>query len=208
MVAITAELIFSQEGVPCPPFSVAAQQLGADDERELFPEALRLVREARLAAVMLENVKGLASARFADYRDNIISELEKSGYEATWQLHYSSEYGVPQLRPRFILVALKRRSFRKFEWPRSTGPLLRSGRCCARSWVLGDGSVMALGLAARTILRQRLLEDPKDMVVQTWGQLALNRLGFSQGWTVRESSMVLPPHPHPPRTLLSTIPLG
>lgn len=108
-------------GVPCPPFSVAGKQLGADDERDLFPEALRLVREAKPTAVMLENVKGLASARFANYRDAILDELDDAGYDADWQLIYSSEYGVPQLRPRFILVALKRRQFRKFEWPRPTG---------------------------------------------------------------------------------------
>lgn len=46
-------------GVPCPPFSVAGKQLGADDERDLFPEALRLVLECEPRAVMLENVKGL-----------------------------------------------------------------------------------------------------------------------------------------------------
>ena len=78
-------------GVPCPPFSVAGKQLGANDERDLFPEALRLVREARPAAVMLENVKGLASARFQTYRDSIRLELEKLGYATDWQLLCSSE---------------------------------------------------------------------------------------------------------------------
>ncbi|GGE96085.1 DNA cytosine methyltransferase [Mycetocola zhadangensis] len=105
-------------GVPCPPFSLAGKQLGADDERDLFPEALRLVREAKPKAVMLENVKGLASARFAPYRAQILDELEHLGYESSWQLLFSSEFGVPQLRPRFILVALKRSKMKKFEWPR------------------------------------------------------------------------------------------
>lgn len=108
-------------GVPCPPFSVAGNQLGADDERDLFPEAIRLVREARPAAVMLENVKGLASARFQTYRDSIRADLEKLGYQTDWQLLLSSEFGVPQLRPRFILVAVKRARFKNFEWPSPLG---------------------------------------------------------------------------------------
>jgi DNA (cytosine-5)-methyltransferase 1 len=52
-------------GVPCPPFSIAGQQLGADDERDLFPVLIRLVGEIRPSAVMVENVKGLLQARFA-----------------------------------------------------------------------------------------------------------------------------------------------
>jgi DNA (cytosine-5)-methyltransferase 1 len=104
-------------GVPCPPFSVAGKQLGSADERDLFPEALRLVREAKPKAVMLENVKGLASVRFKDYRDAIRAELSSLGYVTAWQLLYSSEFGVPQLRPRFVLVALKRTPFKGFRWP-------------------------------------------------------------------------------------------
>ncbi|MDR2517950.1 MAG: DNA cytosine methyltransferase, partial [Spirochaetaceae bacterium] len=44
-------------GVPCPPFSVAGKQLGSQDERDLFPEALRLVAELKPKTVMLENVR-------------------------------------------------------------------------------------------------------------------------------------------------------
>lgn len=109
-------------GVPCPPFSMAGKQLGADDERDLFPEALRLVREARPSAVMLENVKGLASARFSTYRQSILDELTRLGYHSDWQLIFSSEYGVAQLRPRFILVAIRgRRNADRFQWPGPVG---------------------------------------------------------------------------------------
>ena|SRR5687768_18522474 len=45
-------------GLPCPPFSVAGKQLGPDDERNLFPAAIRLVDEIRPKAVMIENVRG------------------------------------------------------------------------------------------------------------------------------------------------------
>lgn len=108
-------------GVPCPPFSVAGKQLGAEDERDLFPEALRLVKEAKPAAVMLENVRGLASAKFAPYRHSILHELNNLGYAADWQLLYSSSYGVPQLRPRFILVAFKKSLASNFVWPEPIG---------------------------------------------------------------------------------------
>src|SRR5262249_35546480 len=54
-------------GVPCPPFSIAGKQLGKADERDLFPEALRLVKESRPGVVLLENVRGLASDRFKNY---------------------------------------------------------------------------------------------------------------------------------------------
>ena len=108
-------------GVPCPPFSMAGTQLGAEDERDLFPEALRLVEESRPSAVMLENVRGLASERFAPYRRSVLAELDRLGYLAKWQLLYSSMYGVPQLRPRFILVAFKGTKIDKFRWPEPLG---------------------------------------------------------------------------------------
>jgi DNA (cytosine-5)-methyltransferase 1 len=104
-------------GVPCPPFSIAGKQLGADDERDLFPQALRLVEEAEPNAVLLENVRGLASARFNDYRQQILDRLEDLGYVPDWQLFNSSEFGVPQLRPRFILVAVKKELEDHFAWP-------------------------------------------------------------------------------------------
>lgn len=105
-------------GVPCPPFSLAGRQLGQEDERDLFPEALRLISEARPAAVMLENVRGFSTARFADYRAQIMAFLVKLGYSPEWQVLNASDYGVPQLRPRFVLVALRGRQIGRFSWPR------------------------------------------------------------------------------------------
>ena len=67
-------------GVPCPPFSVAGKQLGADDERDLFPQMLRLVKEINPKAVMIENVKGFLGNNFSDYRENILDTLKILGY--------------------------------------------------------------------------------------------------------------------------------
>ena len=104
-------------GVPCPPFSIAGKQLGQLDERDLFPEALRLVKECNPKAVMLENVRGILSIKFKNYRRSIVNELYKLGYQCDWRLVNSSDYGVSQLRPRAILVALKKEYFDFFVWP-------------------------------------------------------------------------------------------
>src|SRR5712691_12166067 len=93
------------------------QQLGADDERDLFPQALRLVEECEPIAVMLENVRGLATGRFAGYREQVVARLEDMGYQVVWQVLNACEFGVPQLRPRFILVALVPEVARYFQWP-------------------------------------------------------------------------------------------
>jgi DNA (cytosine-5)-methyltransferase 1 len=104
-------------GVPCPPFSIAGKQLGADDERDLFPQALRLVEEAEPSAVMLENVRGLAGRRFDGYRQQILERLDELGYVADWQVLNACDFGVPQLRPRFLLVALRQPFADHFKWP-------------------------------------------------------------------------------------------
>lgn len=104
-------------GVPCPPFSIAGKQLGADDERDLFPTALRLTQELRPAAVMLENVRGFSMPAFDGYRKNLFSEFEALGYQVQAKVLNSSNFGVPQLRPRWIMVALQTPLMRQFRWP-------------------------------------------------------------------------------------------
>jgi len=104
-------------GLPCPPFSVAGKQLGDKDERNLFPAALRLIDEIRPKAVMIENVRGFLSAVFEDYRLHLKQQLHKLGYVADWRLFNASDYGVPQLRPRVVIVALRKDLVEAFDWP-------------------------------------------------------------------------------------------
>lgn len=108
-------------GVPCPPFSIAGKQLGADDDRDLFPTALRLVEEAKPTAVMLENVPGFATTRFSEYRRRIAAQLSRLGYSVEWQVLNACNFGVPQLRPRFVLVAIHERWASRFVWPQPFG---------------------------------------------------------------------------------------
>jgi DNA (cytosine-5)-methyltransferase 1 len=104
-------------GLPCPPFSVAGKQLGDKDYRNLFPAALQLVDEIRPKAVMIENVRGFLDAVFEDYRLHLKAHLKKLGYEADWRLLNASEFGVPQLRPRVVIVAIRKELADNFDWP-------------------------------------------------------------------------------------------
>lgn len=104
-------------GLPCPPFSVAGKQLGKNDDRNLFPAMIRLVDEVRPRAVVIENVRGILDAVFEDYRLFIKSELHKLGYETAWKLMQASDFGVPQLRPRVVFVALRSELTEFFAWP-------------------------------------------------------------------------------------------
>ena len=95
-------------GVPCPPFSVAGKQLGQEDERDLFPEAIRLIKEIQPRAVMLENVRGFLDPGFDEYRDHIFTSIQKLGYVTHIKLLNASDYGVPQLRPRVVIIGIRK----------------------------------------------------------------------------------------------------
>lgn len=102
-------------GVPCPPFSKAGKQLGAEDDRDLFPDAIRLISECLPRAVLLENVPGFAEAKFEGYRNELLEKLRKLGYEPSWRVLQASDLGVPQLRPRFVLTALRPDDAKRFK---------------------------------------------------------------------------------------------
>ena len=107
-------------GLPCPPFSVAGKQLGRNDERNLFPAMIRLVDQVRPRAVMIENVRGFLDAVFEDYRCYVKNELVKLGYEPGWKLMNASDFGIPQLRPRVVFVAVRRDLTEHFSWPEAS----------------------------------------------------------------------------------------
>ncbi|MFI0811289.1 DNA cytosine methyltransferase [Streptomyces echinatus] len=128
-------------GVPCPPFSLAGHRLGPDDERDLFPAALDIIDALLPKAVMIENVRGILEPPefFIDYRISILKRLRSLGYlvpeidpglsateqdvimRSVWRRLDASCFGVPQLRPRAILVAIHESAVspgdQKFRWP-------------------------------------------------------------------------------------------
>lgn len=104
-------------GLPCPPFSKAGKQLGEKDERNLFTRGVDIAERIQPKAIMFENVRGMLDPVFQDYRDQIEVRLRKQNYSVRWQLLQASEFGVSQLRPRVVMVAVKRRYERQFDWP-------------------------------------------------------------------------------------------
>ncbi|MDF1813736.1 MAG: DNA cytosine methyltransferase [Verrucomicrobiales bacterium] len=104
-------------GLPCPPFSIAGKQLGEADERNMFPEGIRLVSEINPKAVMFENVRGMLSSSFDEYRTTISDSIEAMGYRTGWRLLNSSDFGVPQNRSRVVFMAIKRELCESLPWP-------------------------------------------------------------------------------------------
>ncbi|HEY6542163.1 MAG TPA: DNA cytosine methyltransferase, partial [Ktedonobacteraceae bacterium] len=97
---------------------------------------------------MLENVPGFASEKFAAYHSSLIQRLHRLGYEVAWRVLNSSDYGVSQLRPRFILVALRGPYFDKFSWPLDGFPRLTLSmtariQAFPDSWTFAGGKTAA-----------------------------------------------------------------
>lgn len=95
-------------GVPCPPFSVAGKQLGQEDERDLFPEAIRLIKEIQPRAVMLENVRGFLDSGFDEYRDHIFTSIQKLGYVTHIKLLNASDLVFRSYVPEWLSSAFGR----------------------------------------------------------------------------------------------------
>jgi DNA (cytosine-5)-methyltransferase 1 len=108
-------------GPPCQPFSVSGKQLGKLDVRDMVPEFVRVVREVRPKAFLMENVKGLTSSRFLPYLLSRIEELKEIGYAVYWQVLNAADYGIAQNRHRLFVIGVPIGT--KFNFPAPThGP--------------------------------------------------------------------------------------
>jgi len=136
-------------GVPCQPWSLGGKHKGQNDQRNLFPEMIRAVRETQPKAVLIENVKGLLRHTFSSYFEYILlglsypeltsragepwerhlKRLEQhhtSGgtrgleYKATFRLLNAANFGVPQRRERVFIVAFRSDLPVKWSFPEPT----------------------------------------------------------------------------------------
>lgn len=107
-------------GLPCPPFSRAGKQLGHADERNLFPDAMRIIEQCRPRVLLIENVRGILDDVFVGFRRELKETLGKLGYKSGWRLHNACDFGVPQLRPRAVFIGVLREYSADFRWPKKS----------------------------------------------------------------------------------------
>ena len=110
-------------GIPCQPHSVAGPKLGADDDRDLWPDATRVIRAVRPHAVFIENVAGIL--RY--YWDRIRPDLQAMGYRTTEGLFTAEEVGAPHRRERLFILAYADRGLLNIGHGGMAGDVLRSG---------------------------------------------------------------------------------
>jgi DNA (cytosine-5)-methyltransferase 1 len=175
-------------GLPCPPFSIAGKQLGEGDERNLFNVGINYVDEIRPKAVMFENVKGMLDPRFADYRNWIDARLKKMGYVPGWKLLQASDFGVPQLRPRVLLVAIEKNVASKFSWPsvqkppRTVGTTIKD-LMAARDWKGIEKWLVKANAIAPTIVGGSKKHGGPDLgptrARKAWAELGVDGIGIA-----------------------------
>ena len=90
-------------GVPCQPFSVGGKSRGETDERNLWPEAIRAIRECRPECFLFENSNAMAT-KHRVYLDIIIKAFEDMSYKVSIHVVDAAHYNVPQHRKRLLLI--------------------------------------------------------------------------------------------------------
>ena len=157
-------LDFVSGGPPCQPFSIGGKHGGMDDHRNMFPHAIRAVREIAPKAFIFENVKGLLRESFSNYYQYIIhqltypelqrrpgeewpghaSRLEKAmtkgtrpglKYNVIYQLMNAADFGVPQHRHRVLIVGIRSDLELQFSFPQ---PTHEQDGLLFDKWITGD----------------------------------------------------------------------
>lgn len=174
-------------GLPCPPFSIAGQQLGNKDDRDLFPALLRIVASTKPHAVVVENVRGLLTRRFDSYRSYVLNELRKMGFAATyWQLLNAVDCGAPQYRCRSFLVAL--RTSNEFIWPSLQMELITVGEALgemmgSKGWCGVDKWVKQADRPGPTLVGGSRKHGGPDLgptrARRQWAELGVDGLGIA-----------------------------
>ncbi|GEC34045.1 hypothetical protein N181_23280 [Sinorhizobium fredii USDA 205] len=143
------KVVLVSGGPPCQPFSMGGKHAAYDDHRDMFPQAIRAVRQARPRAFIFENVKGLTRATFRNYFEYVRLQLSHpeiiKGEDESWQDHLSrleqhhtsgsreglnfrvatqllnaANFGIPQKRERVFFVGIREDLGKAWHFPHET----------------------------------------------------------------------------------------
>lgn len=127
---LKGQLAVVSGGPPCQPFGIGGKKRGPDDARDMWPEAVRAIREARPEGFLFENVRNLAGPRFQPYLEWILAHLARPSvvrlvnedhlahlgrlrairrppeYNVAWQIVNAADYGAPQIRYRVLIFGI------------------------------------------------------------------------------------------------------
>ena len=165
-------------GIPCQPYSYAGKRRGADDDRALWPECYRIIRESRPSWAVIENVAGFATMGL----DGAKADLEKIGYEVGVYLIPAAGVGAPHRRDRLWIIARRGTSDMGTLPGGMRGVLVSHPRLsCLRMQVSRHRGV---GRSGDRPLRIQASGDRNETIsytdsyrLQAWGELLGNREG-------------------------------
>ena len=128
---LRGQLAVISGGPPCQPFGIGGKKLGPDDSRDMWPEAVRAIREAKPEGFLFENVRNIAGPRFREYLEWILQHLARPAearwegeyhdehlarllgmdgrpeYRVAWQIVNAADYGAPQIRHRVLIFGIR-----------------------------------------------------------------------------------------------------
>jgi len=161
-------------GIPCQPHSVAGKRGGSTDERDLWPQFARLIRELRPIWVLVENVPGLLSSDSGRFFGRILRDLAEMGYDAVWCVYGANAIGAPHRRERLLIVGNSSKCGLSGEsWGRA-GQVAKNGYIQPENGVMADTKgVNARGLPiGKRAQKSRFTLSGQNVADTTSGRLS------------------------------------
>lgn len=127
-------------GLPCQAFSKSGLRKGLKDSRgQLFKHYIRLLKDLKPKAFIVENVRGILSTRKGQDFKEILDKFYETGYTIYWKVLNAANYGVPQFRQRLFLVGYKEQI--KFSFPEITHEDIKKGKNGLKSLITVEDAI-------------------------------------------------------------------
>ncbi|WP_375502599.1 DNA cytosine methyltransferase [uncultured Nostoc sp.] len=172
-------------GLPCPPFSLAGKRQASKDERNLFGEFFKNMREVRPRWAIVENVPGLLTAEGSQFFRSILWQFTSLGFDVEWGIISAASVGAVHLRERVWIIAHSQSSRRGTSWSQYT----QSGTNAAS---VGCGNALECSIQRQERQHPRL---PKQSPSVKYSACAQPTSGRGDDWSATGLDGCLLTHP-------------